>query len=161
MKSLLVVGALVMAGLMIQSAPVRAVLASKENPGPQEAAGVNAAPLQARLYRLPRSRVLGQVSVHQGATVLEITAGEWNGQSLQGLALVLVNNSLEKSTAHAVTRCYVSHAATEAQRAALLDAYLTSQALPPDDRASWRVEPAVIRLEKVGSVVVVRLGLVA
>jgi hypothetical protein len=161
MRNYFVAAALVAAGLSMYCAPARAVLSNQDGKALQEAVVVDGVPLQARLYHLPGSRVLGQVSMHQGVTVWEITAGSWNGQSLQGLALVLVDNPMDVSQSRTASRCFVSHTATPAQREALLDAYLTSQSLPADDGHSCRVEPAVIRLERIGSMVFVHLGLVA
>jgi hypothetical protein len=117
--------------------------------------------LETRQYRLPEARVAGQESMRQQVTVWEVTAGNWNGQALTGLSLVLVQSTADNGQSRPMTNCYISHVATAAQRQALLSAYLAAQSLSPGDIVSWRVEPAVIRFEMAGQTVVVHLGLVA
>jgi hypothetical protein len=52
--------------------------------------------------------------------------------------------------------------ATPAQRMALLAAYIASQpGMKPGDSSAWRVEPAVIRLEFAGHLVILHLGTIA
>jgi hypothetical protein len=160
MKSMLVAGAIAMAGLVFCPQGARAGLTAPENAAP--GGSVTESQLcQAKVYHVPESRVVGQCGVREGVTVWECTAGTWNGQSLQGLSLVLVNKPTSEGQGACAKQCYVSQGATAEQRAALLNAYLTSQAISPGEATQWRVEPAVIRLEIAGKAVVVHLGLVA
>jgi hypothetical protein len=161
MKSVLVVAALAVAGLAFGPPRVFGGMTSTEGVAMPAGGLVDLIPLQAKVYHLPESRVVGQACVREGVTVWECTSGTWNGQCLQGLSLVLVNNPKTKSQGRCETQCYVSHGATPEQRAALLNAYLTSQAIAPGEATNWRVEPAVIRLEIAGQEVFVHLGLVA
>jgi hypothetical protein len=161
MKSMWVIAALAVAGLAFCPQGARAGLASSEDAKAGGNGLMDAIPLQAKVYHLPESRVVGQISMRQGVTVWECTAGMWNGQCLEGLSLVLVNNPTDTSQARCEKHCYVSHGATPEQRAALLNAYLTSQAISPEEAIKWYVEPAVIRLEIAGRAVLVHLGLVA
>jgi hypothetical protein len=117
--------------------------------------------VEAHQYRLPTVRVAGNESTRQTVTAWEVTRGSWNGQNLGGLSLVLVNSIADDGHAPATTNCYISHLATPAQRDALVSAYLASQSLDAGDARKWRLEPAVIRLEIAGKMVIVHLGLVA
>jgi hypothetical protein len=116
--------------------------------------------LQAHQYNLSDTRIAGQDSIHQKVTAWEVTTGTWNGESLSGLSVVLVQTNDDAQSQH-TTNCYVSHMATPAQRKALLSAFLASQAVAPADSGSMRVEPAVIKFEVAGHSVIVHLGLVA
>ena len=156
----LLVLALAVAPLASLPAPARAVLSSQDNKSLTRVfAGGEA--LEARQYRLPETRVAGQEYVRQSVTVWEVTAGTWNGQSLQGLSLVLVRSTSDVGPSRTMTNCYVSHLASAAQREALVGAYVAAQSLAPGETASWRVEPAVIRFEIAGQTLVIHLGLVA
>jgi len=156
----LLVLALAVAPLVSMPAPARAVLSSQDSKSVTRMyAGGDA--LEARQYRLPETRVAGQEYVRQSVTVWEVTAGTWNGQSLQGLSLVLVRSTSDAGPSRSMTNCYISRLASAAQREALLGAFLTAQSLSPGDATSWRVEPAVIRFEIAGQTLVVHLGLVA
>jgi hypothetical protein len=161
MKYIFVVGAMAMAGLVFCPQGVRAGLTAPGSTAAPAGSAANSMLCQVKVYQVPESRVVGQCCVREGVTVWECTAGTWNGQSLGGLSLVLVNNPTSKSEVPCARRCYVSHGATPDQRAALLNAYLTSQAVSPGEATQWHVEPAVIRLEIAGRVVFVHLGLVA
>ena len=61
------------------------------------------------------------------------------------------------------TNCYVSHEATQAQREALLGAFVTTQPqiLSAGDLSTIHLESAVITLEVDGQSVVLHLGLIA
>jgi hypothetical protein len=154
------IGALCAATVVLSPLPARAVLTSQD--GTQTAARVSGRDmLQTHQYRWPESRAAGRESVRQAVTVWEVTAGTWNGQSLQGLSLVVVSSAADCDPCAATTSCYISHRASVAQRAALLGAFLAAQALSPEEAASWRLEPAVIQVEHAGGTVVVHVGLVA
>ena len=152
--------ALAMAAIAWGPLSARAVLISPEN-SQAAARAANVDLLQARQYRLAESRVPGQESIRQSVTVWEITAGTWNGQSLEGLSLVLVSRIADNDSAAKTTNCYVSHSASAAQRDALVGAFRAAQTDLSEDATSWHLEPAVIRVEHVGGVVIVHLGLVA
>jgi hypothetical protein len=156
----LLVAALAVAAVAFCSGPARAVLTSSD--GSQAAARLTGSDaLQARQYRVPESYVAGPQSIRESVTVWEVTAGTWNGQSLKGLSLVLVSRIADSNSCGSTNSCYISHSASAAQRDALLNAFVTSQTIAPDDAASWHLEPAVIRVEHAGSLVIVRLGRVA
>jgi hypothetical protein len=69
-----------------------------------------------------------------------------------------VNRIAENNSCTPSTDCYVSHMASAAQRDALVNAFVASQAPSPGDAGSWHLELAVIRLEHRGGTVVVHLG---
>ncbi len=117
--------------------------------------------VEAHQYRLSEARVAGVNSTRQSVTAWEVTEGSWNGENLGGLSLVLVKSVAEDGRAASTTNCYVSHLATPAQRAALVDAFIASQTITAGEAKKWRLEPAVIRLEMEGKTVIVHLGLVA
>ena len=110
----------------------------------------------------------GNVSARQSVTAWQVTTGTWNGQSLNGLSLVLVQTVSEDGRSPATTHCYVSHLATPAQKKALLSAYIADRSASDSnseirntDPATWRVEPAVIKIELLGETVVIHLGAIA
>ena len=140
------------AGLVPQDSPA-AVSPDRASPGNDA--------LEAHQYRLPERRVAGQESVRQSVTAWEVTSGSWNGVSLQGLSLVLVQSKSDNGDSNGITNCYVSHLATAAQRSALLSAYVAAQAMEPTSVRGWRVEPAVITFEIAGQHIILHLGLVA
>jgi hypothetical protein len=151
----------VLAGAAILSRPLPApaVVTQQSDATAMRAAGSEL--LQTRQYRLSERLPGAQTSIRQSVTVWEVTGGTWNGQSLQGLNLIVVSRLADSDSCASTTDCYVSYRASAAQRAALLNAFVSSQSLAPDDAASWRLEPAVIRVEHVGSLVIVHLGRVA
>jgi hypothetical protein len=156
----LCLAAIAMAAVAFCPARARAVISSSDGVKPA-ARMASADVLEARQYCMPDSRVAGQESIRESVTVWEVTTGTWNGQSLQGLSLILVSRVADNDTRVATTNCYISHVASAAQRDALVDAFVTSQTISPGEATSWHLEPAVIRVEHVGDVVVVHLGLVA
>src|SRR4051812_35792658 len=143
----------------------QAGLVSQDSPAVSQSArttpGADNDVLQAHQYRLPERRVAGQETVRQSVTAWEVTSGSWNGVSLRGLSLVLVQSKSDDGDSTGTTNCYVSHVATAAQRSALLSAYVAAQSLEPTAVRSWRVEPAVITFEIAGQHVILHLGLVA
>ncbi len=148
-------GAVILSG----SAPARAVVTPQTDAAAGRPAGGEM--LQTRQYRLSERLPGAQASTRQSITLWEVTAGSWNGQNLQGLNLVVISQVAESTSCPPATHCYVSHRASAAQRDALLDAFVSAQSLAPDDAASWHLEPAVIRVEHAGSLVIVHLGRVA
>jgi Protein of unknown function (DUF1326) len=117
--------------------------------------------VEARQFKLADAPVAGHESIKQSVTAWEVTSGSWNGESLEGLSLVLVQNKPENGEVAPTTNCYISHAATAAQRNALLSAFVASQDVKNTEVMSWRIEAAVIRIEVAGKQVIVHLGLVA
>jgi hypothetical protein len=131
--------------------------------------------IEARQFRISEGRVPGapgQPSTVQTVTAWQVARGWWNGQSLDGLSLVLVQTMAEDGSARPSFQCYISHVATPAQRKALVSAYAASQpgarsagrpeeAVKPLDTSGWRIEPAVIRIDTEGGRVVVHLGTIA
>lgn len=117
--------------------------------------------LNAREYRLGDVRVAGRDSLRQSVTAWEVTTGSWNGERLNGLSLVLVQNTQENGRTGPTWDCYISHLATPAQRIALLSAFLAAQDQRQGDMRVWRIQPAVIRFEVAGKTVIVHLGMVA
>jgi hypothetical protein len=117
--------------------------------------------IEARQFKLVEAPVAGRESIRQTVTAWEVTSGQWNGESLEGLSLVLVQNKPENGEVAPTTNCYISQSATTAQRNALLSAFVASQDVKNTEVMSWRIEAAVIRIEMVGKQVVVHLGLIA
>jgi hypothetical protein len=119
--------------------------------------------LETREFHFHNARVPGNFSSHQEVTAWQVTQGTWNGQSLGGLCLVLVQSISEDGRSPSRTNCYVSEFATLAQRQALLTAFLATNpnAVPSGEVSSMRLEPAVITLEVDGQELTLHLGLVA
>ncbi len=145
--------------------PRAAFAAAPANPAPTSAdlpADTNA--LDARQYRLDNARVPGATSARQSVTAWQVLTGSWDGQTLDGLSLVLIKTTAEDAgPSGRQINCYVSHLATPAQRNALLNAFLSTQPglLSPRDAARMRIEPGVITLEFENGAVILHLGLVA
>ena len=101
-------------------------------------------------------------STHRTVVAWQINAGCWNGQQLDGLALVLVQTSSDEPAA-AETAIYISDQATTTQRDALLAALSAAHpALFVPREANYRVEPADIRVEQsAGHRVVLHVGTIA
>ena len=117
--------------------------------------------VQARQYSLRDRRVAGNESLRQNITAWRVTQGKWNGESLGGLSLVLVETASDNGQSASTTNCYISHLATAAQRDALVSAFVATQGLSANDSTSWRIEPSMIRIEINGQTVIIHLGLVA
>jgi hypothetical protein len=113
--------------------------------------------LDLRQFRLEDARVPG-TSARQSVTAWQVNAGSWNGQSLDGISVVLIETNLSQEGSRQLA-CYVSEYATPAQREALLAAMRSTQANLRD--ANIRLEPAVIRIENTGDSAVIHLALVA
>ncbi len=114
-------------------------------------------------FHLRNARIPSLQSSRQNVTAWQVDHGSWNGQTLNGLSVVLVQSVSEGGMPARLTNCYVSHEATPAQRTALVDAFLAdnSQSLSPEELSEMRIEPAVIRLEIAGQTVILHLGLIA
>jgi hypothetical protein len=117
--------------------------------------------IEAREYRLRDRRVAGNESLRQNITAWRVTQGKWNGESIGGLSLVLVQTASDNGQLAATTNCYISHVATAAQREALVSAFVASQGLSTSEINGWRVEPSMIRIEINGQTVIIHLGLIA
>mgnify|MGYP001555771778 CR=1 FL=1 len=119
--------------------------------------------LDARQYRIENARVPGLTSARQSVTAWQVTSGSWDGQALDGLALVLVKTTDEGTPSGRQFNCYVSQFATAAQRSALIGAFLSAQpnVLSPRDAARMRIEPGVISIQYEDGAVVLHIGLVA
>ncbi len=125
--------------------------------------------VEANQYQLSNGRVAGNLSARQTMTAWQVTGGTWNGQNLDGLSLVLVQSVSDDGRALGTTCCYISHLATAAQKKALISAFMANHAAGDDvaggmeatDPATWRVEPAVIKIEIMGETVVIHLGAIA
>lgn len=119
--------------------------------------------LQARQYQLENARLPGLDSIRQSVTAWQITSGQWNGQSLAGLALVLVQSQSDDGQSVRQTNCYISHLASPAQRDALLSAFITAQPqhFSTSQLQSMRIEPAAIAIESQGTTTTLHLGLIA
>jgi len=119
--------------------------------------------VQARTFRLSDTHVPGRLaSDRQTVTAWAVTSGSWNGEILDGLSLVLVQNVPEAGPDRGTptTHCYISHLATASQRSALINAFAASLAINPQSLTAWRIEPAVIRMQSAGRTLIVHLGLV-
>jgi hypothetical protein len=117
--------------------------------------------LEARQFRIENARLPGRESKHETVTAWQVTAGTWNGQTLDGLSIVLVHSTNE-ARGSAQMNCYVSHEATPAQREALLSAFMASEPQLFANRGNAvQMEPAVITLEVEGQTVILHLGLIA
>ncbi|HUO09333.1 MAG TPA: DUF1326 domain-containing protein [Phycisphaerae bacterium] len=123
----------------------------------------NVSSLETREFHFRNARLPGLYSEHQDVTAWQVTQGSWNGQSLDGLCLVLVHTASDDGHSSNHTNCYVSEFATSAQRQALLTAFLASNpsAIPASDASSLRLEPAVITFQLDGQTLTLHLGLVA
>jgi hypothetical protein len=119
--------------------------------------------IETREFHFHNARLPGIFSAHQDVTAWQVTQGTWNGQSLDGLCLVLVHSLSDDGRTPAQTNCYVSEYATLAQRQALLGAFLASnpQTVSSQDVSAIRIEAAVITLQLEGQTIVLHLGLVA
>ena len=119
--------------------------------------------LETREFHFHNARLPGNFSSHQEVTAWQVTQGSWNGQSLGGLCLVLVQTTSDDGRNAAHTNCYVSEFATSAQRQALLTAFMATNpnAVSSGEVGSLRLEPAVITLEVEGQELTLHLGLVA
>src|SRR5689334_5107772 len=53
----------------------------------------NANAVEAQQYHLRDRRVAGNESLHQNITAWRVTQGKWNGESIGGLSLVLVETA--------------------------------------------------------------------
>src|SRR5271165_1033215 len=91
--------------------------------------------LETREFHFRNARLPGPFSEHQDVTAWQVTQGSWNGQSLDGLCLVLVHTASDDGRAPARTNCYISDFATSAQRQALLTAFQATNptAIPSSD----------------------------
>jgi hypothetical protein len=121
--------------------------------------------LDAHQLHIDNARVPGAASSRQSVTAWQVVSGTWDGQTLDGLSLVLVKTTTDNAppaTARQVD-CYVSHLATPAQRSALINAFLSSQPhlLSPRDAAHMRIEPGVITIEVESGAIILHIGLVA
>ena len=117
--------------------------------------------IDARQFKLKNVHVAGHESVRQNVTAWKVASGSWNGESLAGLSLVLVQSTSDNGQFSPTTNCYISHLATLAQRNAMVSAFLAANSLTPSDAVSWRFEPGIIRLDVNGETVVIHIGLVA
>jgi hypothetical protein len=154
----------VVVGALLSCLPLVAQAGLVSQEGPLAAQAGRAAPgdvLEVHQYRLPETRVAGQEFVRQRVTAWEVLSGSWEGVNLQGVSLVLVQNSPDTNEYPRTVSCYVSHVATPAQRQALLAAYAAAQAVTASDLRQWRIEPAVISWEITGQHVILHLALVA
>jgi hypothetical protein len=118
--------------------------------------------LEARQFRIENARLPGRESKHETVTAWQVTTGAWNGQTLDGLSIVLVHLTNE-GRGSAQMNCYVSHEATPAQRDALLSAFMANQPqlFANHGGGAVQMEPAVITLEVEGQMVILHLGLIA
>jgi hypothetical protein len=115
--------------------------------------------IDARQFTLNDSMVPGS-SIRQNVTAWQVNLGRWNGQNLDGLSVVLVEQFASEGDAGKVVACYVSEFASPAQREALLAALQCSQPRLKD-AANIRLEPACIRIDIDGQNAVIHLGLIA
>ena len=111
-----------------------------------------------RQFTIHDSQVPG-TSVRQNVTAWQVNLGRWNGQNLDGLSVVLVEQYVSEGAGRTVA-CYVSEFATPAQREALLAALQSSQPRLKE-MTNIRLEPATIRLDIDGMTAVIHLGLIA
>jgi hypothetical protein len=115
--------------------------------------------IEARQFRIENARLPGRMSTLQTVTAWQVTAGTWNGQTLDGLSVVLIHSTVEGRSS-AQLNCYVSHEASPAQRDAILAAFMASQPQLFANRPGVQMEPAVISLEVEGQSVVLHVGLI-
>ena len=151
----------VLAALLVTGMPLcaRAIPAAGADAVPAVAPDVVANSVEMREFQLHNARLPGPFSAHQDVTAWQITQGSWNGQSLEGLCLVVVHSSSDDGRSPSQTNAYVSEFATSAQRRALMDAFSATH--PQAISSGVRVEPAAITLQLEGQTVVLHLGLIA
>lgn len=132
---------------------------------PALAASARKAPADAvsvQQLRIEDVRV-GNSSARQDIHCWQITEGQWNGENLGGVSVVLVQQISEDGR-RMVSGLYVSAFATAAQRKAAVDAIADGHPtlFPNRDSASDRIEPAVIEIEQgPGDSLVLHIALVA
>ena len=154
--------ALLLAGTMMTSlfatAPALAAASSSTS-----STAVDQNFLEARQFHIENARLPGQASIRQSVTAWQISSGQWNGQSLAGLSVVLVQSISDDGQSVRHTNCYISHIASSAQRDALLSAFMASQPqfFATSNLQNMRIEPAAINLEIDGNSVTLHLGLIA
>ena len=102
-------------------------------------------------------------SAHRTVTAWQVNTGRWNGQLLDGLSLVLVQDVSNDPTVAGDIAIYISDFSTTAQRDALLAALSAAHpTLFMSRDAACHLEPAFIRIELVnGNTVVLHLGTIA
>jgi hypothetical protein len=116
--------------------------------------------LDAQQFAAGESRVPG-TSLRQNVTAWRINSGQWNGQNLGGLSVVLIEQNVsEGQDGNKTVACYVSEYATPAQRDAVLAA-LQSSRPRLRDVSNIRLEPATIHIDTDSQTVVIHLGLIA
>jgi hypothetical protein len=155
--ALLLAGAMITPSLMPSATYASAAATTTESTTPSENF------LEARQYHIDNARLPGQASIRQSVTAWQISSGQWNGQSLAGLCVVLVQSTPEDGHGVRQTNCYISHIASSAQRDALLSAFMASQPqfFSTTRMQNMRIEPATINIELDGNSVMLHLGLIA
>ncbi len=125
--------------------------------------GSSADHILARTNRIIDSIIANQRAFRQIVTTWAVSDGNWNGENLAGLSLVLIQDLPESgpNRGNPITHCYFSHLATPSQRDALLNAFLTAMNLPPRQSTTWTIEPAVIRLEPAGHTTILHLATIS
>jgi hypothetical protein len=152
-----------LAATALLTAPALVQPAAASDSSPAAASDNNS--LDARQFRIENARIPGLPGIYSARQTVyawQVTTGTWNGQTLDGLCLVVVQSQSESGSARQ-TNCYISHEASQAQREALLGAFVTTQPqiLSARDLNSIHLESAVITLEVDGQTVVLHLGLIA
>ncbi len=119
--------------------------------------------LEVRQFHVENARLPGQGSIRQTVTAWQVTAGTWNGVSLEGLAVVLVQSQSEENRGVRTMNCYISHTASVQQREALMSAFMSTQPeyFGAAQMQMMRMEPGVITIEVDGAMVTLHLGLIA
>jgi len=116
-------------------------------------------------YRVEGARALlpAASSARQSLYVWQVDQGTWDGQALDGLSLVLVQQLSEDGRPAGQASIYVSDFATAGQRDALVSALAASnpRLFPDRTSAAVRIEPAVIQVEFEGQTIILHLGLIA
>lgn len=125
-----------------------------------EPVGPREGTLDLRQFRLEGARVPG-MSARQNVVAWVVEQGQWQGQNLDGLSLLLVEQA--SSDGQRVLVCYVTATCTLPQRNALLEAVIATQPqyFPSKSLDSLRIEPALIRWEIEGQAMVLHLALVS
>ena len=66
--------------------------------------------LETRQFRMDNARLPGRLSARQSVVAWQVTQGTWNGQTLDGLSVVIVKSTNEDGhTGNPAVCCYFSH----------------------------------------------------
>lgn len=119
--------------------------------------------LKTREFRVDQSAAAARQAPAQSLRCWQVERGNWNGQSLAGLTLVLVQTAAGDGRGVGLAM-YISDFATPAQREAMVAAIKAAYPMlfSGPGSAEVRVEPALIQVEQIDAgTILLHLALVA